>query len=136
MSLNHYAPFDKSVEFNSQNVVLTINGVNVPAKAYRYTIGSETLVNIEVTSDYIIALTTPLSQIPIQVSGDTTALTPSVRRRNLIFMKEVGPSNEITSLCSFEIDTDLTSWAIDRAALQQFGAGNWYFAPCVISYIV
>ena len=137
MSFQHYITLDKTGEFSEANIVMTINTTAVPAVVSRYIVGGQTLVNIQTLSEYTIPVTTAVSQLPVSIAGDISGLTPTIRRRNIFFMREITGGIDNVRMCSFEIDTPLNSSAIDRTGLALFGTGSSWVLPVTrISYIV
>ena len=137
MSFQHYLKLDRTKEFIEQDIVMLVNTINIPAKVSRYTVNGETLVNIQTLSEYTIPVTTSLAQIPISITGDITGMTPTLRRRAIIFMREITGGINNVRMCSWEIDTPLSSCAIDRENLATFGASTTWVLPVTrISYIV
>ena len=88
MSFQHYLKLDKPGEFSEANIVMTINTTSVPAVVSRYIVGGQTLVNIQTLSEYTIPVPTAVPQLPVSIAGDISGLTPTIRRRCIIFMRE------------------------------------------------
>ena len=139
MSFQHYLKLDKPGEFSEALVVLTINGTTqVPAVVSRYIVGGETLVNIQTLAEYTISsLPNALPQFSVSITGDITGITPVIRRRCIIFLRETTGGIDNVRMCSFEIDNPLSSCAIDRTGLLNFPISTTWVLPITrISYIV
>lgn len=137
MSFQHYLKLDKKGEFSEANLVMTINTTEVPVVVSRYTVGAETLVNIQTLAEHTITLPIALPQLPVSFAGDISGLTPSIRRRCIIFLRETTGGSDNVRMCSFEVDNPLSSSAIDRTGLLNFPvSGSWVLPVTRISYIV
>ena len=137
MSFQHYLLLDKTEEFSEANIVMLINTTSIPAVVSRYTVGGQTLVNIQTLSEYTISLPNAVPQLPVSFTGDTTGLTPTLRRRCIIYLRETTGVIDNVRMCSFEIDNPLSSSAIDRTGLLNFPINSSWVLPVTrISYIV
>ena len=138
MSFQHYLKLDKPGEFSQANVVLTINATTqVPAVASRYILGGETLVNIQTLAEHTISLPNAVPQFAVSFAGDISGLTPTLRRRCIIYLRETTGGINNVRMCSFEIDNPLSSCAIDRTGLLNFPISTTWVLPITrISYIV
>ena len=137
MSFQHYLKLDKPGEFSEANIVMTINTTSVPAVVSRYKVGGQTLVNIQTLSEHTIPVPTAVPQLPVSIAGDISGLTPTIRRRAIIFLREITGGINNVRMCSFEIDNPLNSSAIDRTGLVNFPSSTTWVLPVTrISYIV
>ena len=137
MSFQHYLKLDKLAEFSEQNIVLLVNTTNVPAVVSRYTVGGQTLVNIQTLSEHTIPVPTAVPQLPILIAGDITGMTPTIRRRCIIFMREITGGIDNVRMCSFEVDNPLSSCAIDRTGLVNFPSSTTWVLPVTrITYVI
>jgi hypothetical protein len=137
MSFQHYLKLDKPGEFSETNIVLNINTTSVPVVVSRYIVGGQTLVNIQTLSEYTIPVPTAVPQLPVSFVGDISGLTPTIRRRCIIFMRETTGGIDNVRMCSFEVDNPLSSCAIDRSGLLNFPSGGTWILPVTrFTYVI